>query len=78
MLFELDRAGRSPVVVFENIKGHKTMPVVTNVAGNRKLLAACLGVKPAELPTAFRERCQKYIPCEVVEHRGLGRGRHRG
>jgi UbiD family decarboxylase len=66
MLFELDRAGRSPVVVFENIKD-KTMPLVTNVAGSRKLLAACLGVKVAELPTAFRERCQKYIPCEVVD-----------
>jgi len=65
MLFELDKVGRSPVVVFENIKGHK-MPLVTNVAGNRKLLAACLGVKVADLPTAFRERCQKYIPCEVV------------
>src|SRR5712671_1266189 len=66
MLFELDRAGRSPVVVFESIKG-KTMPMVTNVAGSRKLLAACLGVKVADLPTAFRERCQKYIPCEVVD-----------
>src|SRR4249919_1330271 len=66
MLFELDRAGRSPVVVFENIKG-KTVPLVTNVAGSRKLLAACLGVQVADLPTAFRERCQKYIPCEVVD-----------
>jgi UbiD family decarboxylase len=66
MLFELDRAGRSPVVVFETIKG-KNMPLVTNVAGSRKLLAACLGVKVADLPTAFRERCQKYIPCEVVD-----------
>jgi UbiD family decarboxylase len=65
MLFELDRIGRSPVVVFEKLKG-KDMPLVTNVAGNRKLLAACLGVKPDDLPTAFRERCQKYIPCEVV------------
>jgi UbiD family decarboxylase len=67
MLFELEKAGRSPVVMFEKFKGHK-MPVVTNIAGNRKLLAACLGVKPAELPTAFRERCQKYIPCEVVSN----------
>jgi len=65
MLFELDKVGRSPVVVFEKIKGHK-MPLVTNVAGSRKLLAACLGVKPADLPTAFRERCQRYIPCETV------------
>jgi UbiD family decarboxylase len=52
-------------VVYEAVEGH-TMPVVTNIAGNRKLLAACLGVAPAELPTAFRERCQTYIPCELV------------
>ena len=65
LVFELERAGRSPVVVYENVEGH-AMPVVTNIAGNRKLLAACLGVKPEDLPTAFRERCQKYIPCEVV------------
>jgi 2,5-furandicarboxylate decarboxylase 1 len=37
-----------------------------NVAANRRLLAACLGVEPNDLPTAFRERCQKYIPCELV------------
>ena len=43
LVFELERAGRSPVVIFENVEGH-TMPVVTNIAGNRKLLAACLGV----------------------------------
>lgn len=65
LVFELERAGRSPVVVYEAVEGH-SMPVVTNIAGNRKLLAACLGVTPADLPTAFRERCQKYTPCEVV------------
>jgi UbiD family decarboxylase len=42
------------------------MPVVTNIAGNRKLLAACLGVTPAELVTTFRQRCQNYVPCETV------------
>ncbi|MGZ5226948.1 MAG: UbiD family decarboxylase [Burkholderiales bacterium] len=66
LVFELERAGKSPVVVYENVEGH-TMPVVTNIAGNRRLLAACLGVKPEDLPTAFRERCQKYIPCDVVK-----------
>jgi len=64
-VFELERAGRSPVVVYENVEGSK-MPIVTNIAGNRRLLAACLGVDTAELPTAFRERCQRYIPCETV------------
>ncbi len=66
LVFELDQAGKSPVVVFENVGGHG-MPLVTNVAGNRHLLAACLGVEHGNLPTAFRERCQKYIPCEVVK-----------
>src|SRR6202040_1021199 len=66
LVFELERAGRQPVVMFENISGGK-MPLVTNVAANRRLLAACLGVTPDELPTAFRERCQRYIPCELVK-----------
>ena len=66
LVFELEHAGRSPVVVYENVEGH-TMPVVTNIAGSRKLLAACLGVAQADLPSAFRERVQKYIPCETVK-----------
>lgn len=66
VVFELEYAGRSPVVVYENVEGH-TMPVVTNIAGSRKLLAACLGVPQPDLPSAFRERCQKYIPCETVK-----------
>ena len=66
IVFELERAGKSPVIIFENPTANG-MPVVTNVAGNRKLLAACLGVDPNALPVAFRERCQKYIPCEVVK-----------
>lgn len=66
VVFELEYAGKSPVVVYENIEGH-TMPLVTNIAGNRKLLAACLGVPQPDLPSAFRERCQKYIPCELVK-----------
>ncbi|HEY6822089.1 MAG TPA: UbiD family decarboxylase [Burkholderiales bacterium] len=66
LVFELERSGRSPVVVYENVEGYK-LPVVTNIAGNRKLLAACLGVPVAELPTAFRERCQKYLKCETAK-----------
>jgi 2,5-furandicarboxylate decarboxylase 1 len=64
-IFELDRLNKSPVVIFENVAGFD-MPVVTNVAGNRKLLARCLNSDVRNLPTAFRERCQNYIPCEVV------------
>lgn len=65
VIFELDRAGKTPVVVFENVEGH-TMPVVTNIAASRKLLASCLSVDVADLANEFRKRCQDYIPCEVV------------
>src|SRR5215469_5885829 len=65
-VFELERAGRSPVVVFERIEGFD-MPVVTNVAGNRRLIAAALGVEPGRLATTFRERCQNYRPVERVD-----------
>lgn len=64
-VFELERAGRSPVVVFEDVEGFD-MPVVTNLAGNRRLLAAALGVAPEILPNAYRERCQNYTPVETV------------
>jgi 2,5-furandicarboxylate decarboxylase 1 len=66
LVFELERMGRSPVVMFENVEGRQ-MPVITNVAGNRKLLALALGVAAADLPSAFRERCARYTPVEVVE-----------
>jgi UbiD family decarboxylase len=65
LVYELERMGKSPLVVFDNVEGH-TMPVVTNVAGSRKLLALALGVTPGELPTAFRERCTRYTPVERV------------
>src|SRR5216683_3489724 len=65
VVYELERAGKSPVIIFENPAANG-MPVVTNVAGNRRLLAACLGVEVQSLPGAFRERCQRYIPCERV------------
>jgi UbiD family decarboxylase len=65
MIFELERAGKSPVVIFDNVEGH-AMPVVTNIAANRRLLAACLGVGAGDLPLAFRERCLRPIPCEQV------------
>src|SRR5262249_2697556 len=67
IVYELERAGKNPVIVFERPRPNG-MQVVTNVAANRKLLAACLGVAPQALPAAFRARCQKYIPCELVKN----------
>jgi UbiD family decarboxylase len=67
VVFELERLNRSPVVIFESI-GADSMPLITNVAGNRTLLAACLGVDPNDLAARFRERCQTYIPVATVKN----------
>jgi 2,5-furandicarboxylate decarboxylase 1 len=72
--FGLERAGKKPVVLLEKINGFK-IPVITNVVASRKLLAACLNVDPRDLPTAFRERCQKYIPCDTVSPAACARPR---
>src|SRR5437016_5120932 len=64
-VFEFEGAGRNPILIFENVEGSK-IPVVTNLAGNRRLLAACLDVEPRGMPDAFRQRCQNYLPVEVV------------
>jgi len=45
-VFELERAGRSPIVFFERVEGFE-MPVVTNLAGNRRLIAAAMEVEPS-------------------------------
>ncbi|MBV8736448.1 MAG: UbiD family decarboxylase, partial [Alphaproteobacteria bacterium] len=47
-VFELERAGRSPIVFFERVEGFE-MPVVTNLAGNRRLIAAAMEVEPSAL-----------------------------
>jgi UbiD family decarboxylase len=65
MVFELARAGRHPVLMFDNVEGFD-MPVATNLAANRTLLAACMGVAPGELSAAYRRRCQNYQPVERV------------
>ena len=54
------------------------MPVVTNVAGNRKLLAACLGVETAELADRFPRTLPEVHPLRVGEGRGLARHHDRG
>ena len=64
-VFELERSSKSPVILFDDVEGFD-MPVVTNVAGNRRLLAAAMGTSPDALPLTYRERCQNYIPVETV------------
>tara|TARA_Y100000588_G_C14213920_1_gene907939 strand:+ start:293 stop:1675 length:1383 start_codon:yes stop_codon:yes gene_type:complete len=66
-VFELESSGKNPVVFFEDVKGF-SHPIVTNIAGNRKLLAASLQVDPFDLPTVFKDRCQDYKPVIIEQN----------
>jgi 4-hydroxy-3-polyprenylbenzoate decarboxylase len=55
LVYELERLGQSPAVVFDNIEGH-SMPVITNIAGNRKC-SLWRWSRRAICRWRFRERC---------------------
>ena len=61
--YELERAGKSPVIIFEKpllaISGANGMQVVTNSRATASCWRHASASRPQALPTAFRERCQK-------------------
>jgi 2,5-furandicarboxylate decarboxylase 1 len=67
IVFEFERVGRNPLLIFDRVEGFDH-PVLTNLAGSRRLLAASLDVEEGQLPDAFRKRCQNYLPVEVAAH----------
>jgi UbiD family decarboxylase len=64
LLYELER--HASVGIFEHIQD-KDGRLVGNLMGRRDLLAAAMGVAPADLLTAFRERLQRRIPPRLME-----------
>ena len=70
VLDQLERRGRLPVVVFENVRGSR-LPVVANVHGTFQRLAMALGVPPdAGVPAFTREygrRESQPIPPVLVD-----------
>ena len=77
LVFELDQAGKSPVVVFENVSG-SGMQLVTNAAGNRKLLAACLGVDAGQPPHGISRTLPEIHSLRNRGSRRMGGRGHRG
>jgi len=52
LVFELEQAAKSPVVVFENVGG-QGMPLVTNIAANRSCSPPASGSSPANCRRRF-------------------------
>jgi UbiD family decarboxylase len=58
---ELESQGSSPLVIFENVKGH-SMLVVTNLLGSRARMALAFGVKEDGLCTEYSRRIKSLLP----------------
>lgn len=75
---KLEMNGRSPVLLFRNVRG-TTWPVVSNVCGSMGRLAVALGCPLKEVSAVYGERAQQRVspvrhegpaPCQEIVHRG--------
>jgi UbiD family decarboxylase len=64
---ELEKRGRSPLLIFENVKASR-FPVVMNLYGSRQRFAAALGVEPSRLVERWGSVDAKAIPPRVTDH----------
>ena len=63
---ELEGRGTSPLVIFENVKGH-SVPVVTNVLGSRGRMALAFTVKEEDLHAEYSRRVKSLLPEKLVK-----------
>jgi UbiD family decarboxylase len=63
---ELERRGRSPMVIFENVEGSR-FPVLMNLYGSRSRFAAALGVPPSRLLESWGGADAAPIPPQRVD-----------
>ncbi|MBI4483051.1 MAG: UbiD family decarboxylase [Acidobacteria bacterium] len=65
ILYKLEREGRYPAVLFENVEGFQ-IPVIANVHATRRRLALALDVPEAELVEEYKKRESTPIPPQWV------------
>lgn len=64
--FEFERRGRSPVLIFENVKGSR-FPIVMNLYGSRARFAAGLGVEQSKLVESWGSAGTEPIAPRLVD-----------
>ena len=65
VIYKLEKEQKDPAVLFKNVSGCQ-YPVLTNLFGNRKRLAAALDTNEAEVNLVYREREKNLLPPVLV------------
>ena len=66
LVLEYERRKQSPILFFDNIKGHQ-VPVICNLVAGRRSLAKALGVPEDRLSQEYSGRLKDYIGPAPVE-----------
>ena len=66
LVLEYERRRRFPLLIFENIQGHK-IPVVCNVMAGRRYLACAMGVDESDLTEEYSRRLNSYPDPVMME-----------
>lgn len=59
-------ARRRPILIFENVKGCKKFPVLTNLHASRSRLAFAMNAAPQEMQQTYLRAMEKAIPPKIV------------
>ena len=66
LVLEYERRRSYPVLIFDNIRGHK-IPVICNVVAGRRCLAKALGVTEDTLAEEYSRRLKNYIGPQLID-----------
>jgi UbiD family decarboxylase len=66
LVLEYEKRRQSPVLIFENVRGHR-IPIISNVLAGRRQLAKALDVDEAELAEDYSRRLKHYIDPQTIE-----------
>ncbi|MDP6086839.1 MAG: UbiD family decarboxylase [Nitrospinota bacterium] len=66
LVLEYERRGQSPILFFDNIKGHQ-VPIICNLVAGRRSLAKALETPEHRLAEEFSGRLKEYIDPALVE-----------
>ena len=65
LMMEYEKIRYYPLLVFENVKGYD-MPLITNVIGTRKRIAASLGVEERNLAEEYSHRSKNRLAPKLL------------
>src|SRR3954464_6385769 len=66
LVLELEKQGRSPVVLIERPSGYES-PVVTNLFASRERIARMIGVEPGGFNEAWTRAVGRLMPARVLD-----------